>query len=129
MQHGQMQHGEMQPGAMQHDATGPAEHGGHAGMDHSGDANTAIPPGGLWGRVPGSVPANPAAGPALPMAPAPATNDAMKSLRPDITLAPDPADTPAAISVQEAKKATGEGDDSAHPPDHSQHDTNEDARP
>lgn len=63
------------------------------------------------------------------MAPAPATNDEMKSLRPDATLAPDPADTPAAISVQEAKKATGEEDHSAHPPDPSQQDTNEDARP
>jgi hypothetical protein len=62
------------------------------------------------------------------MAPAPSTSKEMKGLRPDATLAPDPADTPAAISVQEAKKA-GEGDHSAHQPDHSQHDPNEDVRP
>lgn len=133
-QPGAAQHDAMQPGEMQHDAmqpgaTGPAEHGGHAGMNHSADAHSAIPPGGLWGRVPGSVPGRPAEAPALPMAPAPATSDEMKRLRPASTLAPDPADTPAAISVQEAKKATGEEDHSAHPPDHTQHDTNEDARP
>lgn len=140
MQHGDAQRGEMQHGEMQHDAaqhgqmhldqSGSSEHGGHSVTSHSPDAHSAIPPGGLWGAVPGSVPARPAAAPALPMAPVPATNDEMKSLRPDSTLAPDPADTPAAISVQEAKKAAGgEGDPSAHTPDHSQHDTNEDARP
>jgi hypothetical protein len=63
------------------------------------------------------------------MAPVPATSKEMERLRPDATLAPDPADTPAAISIQEAKKAAGEGDHSAHAPDHSQHEAPEDVRP
>jgi hypothetical protein len=63
------------------------------------------------------------------MAPAPSTSNEMMGLRPDATLAPDPADTPAAISVQESRKAAGEADHSAHPPDHSQHEAPEDVRP
>lgn len=88
-------------------ATSAAEHGGHGATLHGPEAHAAIPPGGLWGPVPGAVPGNAAAAPALPMAPLPTTSAEMNRLRPDATLSRDRGDTPAAIAVIEAQKSAG----------------------
>lgn len=83
--------------------------------DHSSHARTpvprrdVIPPGGLWGPVPGAGPAPAAATPALPLAAAPRSTSDMATVNPAGTLVPDEYDAPVAASVNDALKASGGG--------------------
>lgn len=99
--HDGMQHGEHAQPHAQHVAPSA---GAHAGHDMSA-ARAAIPPGGLWGPVPGAGAAPPQIAPALPLAPAPERSGEMSRLDPAATLRPDAADAPAAISVIESRKS------------------------
>ena len=115
-------HGAMDHGAMQHPSSSRAipqgsEHGDHDTTAHSAAAHAAIPPGGLWGPIPGAGPSAPQQVPLLPMAPAPTSSSEMTRVDPQQTLSGDRADTPAAISVREAKKSAegeGEGEHAGH---------------
>lgn len=83
--------------------------------DHSSHARPpaprrdVIPPGGLWGPVPGAGPAPIAATPALPLGPAPRSTSDMATVNPAGTLVPDEQDAPIAASVNEALKSSGGG--------------------
>lgn len=113
-----MQHGQSSASAADHSKM---QHGESAasGADHSQHgATSAIPPGGLWGPVPGSAPAAGAHGahgasaPLEPMtvtlgtAPAPRTSAEMSKLQPAATLRQDTVDLAAPISVNESAKAS-----------------------
>lgn len=107
--HGSMQHTAPEP------AAGEPEHAAH------GMTGVAIPPGGLWGPVPGSSPVSPALAPSLPVVAAPSTSAAIAAVDPAATLAPDRADAPAAISVIESRKGTGEAHEGHEPPREERH--------
>lgn len=102
MDHSQMagmDHGQMK--GMDHSQMPSAQHGNMAGMQHDMSSmqhgSAIIPPGGLWGPVPGSQPvAAPGAAPVQPLAGSP-------------RLRADAQDAPAAVSVTEAQKSAGAG--------------------
>lgn len=94
-----MDHGQMK--GMDHSQMPSAQHGNMAGMQHDMSSmqhgSAMIPPGGLWGPVPGSQQvAAPGAAPVLPPAASP-------------RLRGDAQDAPAAVSVTEAQKSAGAG--------------------
>ncbi len=83
--------------------------------DHSSPARPpaprrdVIPPGGLWGPVPGAGPAPTAATPALPLGAAPRSTSDMATVNPAGTLVADEHDAPIAASVNDALKSSGGG--------------------
>ena len=66
-----------------------------------------IPPGGLWGPVPGAGPAQAAATTTLPLAPAPRSTSDMATVNPAGTVVMDAHDAPVASSVNDAQKSSG----------------------
>lgn len=89
-------------------------------MQHGGASR--IPPGGLWGALPGSVmTAQPDASPALEQrsvtlgtAPTPRSLREMERVDPATTLKPERVDLAAPISVSEAAKATSSDPHAGH---------------
>ena len=73
-----------------------------------------IPPGGLWGPVPGAGPAFLAAAAALPLAGAPRSTSDMSTVNPAATLAADDFDV--AIASSSADAAKGNAAPHVHPP-------------
>lgn len=120
-QHQQQGHAQHSATA-QHPAHGTDPHAAHtaASAQHGGHAahgSGAIPPGGLWGPLPGSVMA---AAPDAPMqleqrtvtlgtAPAPRSSREMEQVDPAMTLRQDRVDLAAPISIHEAAKDSQAG--------------------
>ena len=106
MQHGNMQQGQMQSGNMA--GMDHSNMAGMAGMNHGGGE---IPPGGLWGVVPGSLVQGAPPAPqqtTLTTAPAPTTNVEMANMRPSETLRTDSLDAAAPVAVSESQKSGGD---------------------
>lgn len=89
----------------------PAQQHDHSAHAHAGTAppRDVIPPGGLWGPVPGAGPAPAAATPSLPLAAAPRSTGDMATVNPAGTVVMDDHDRPVAASVNEAQKSNGGG--------------------
>lgn len=118
-----MDHGRTK--AMDHSQMPSAQHGNMAGMQHDMSnmqhGSAMIPPGGLWGPVPGSQQvAAPRAAPVLPLAASPRESTAISQLKPSSTLRADAQDAPAAVSVTEAQKSAGDTS-TAQPPSNPHH--------